>query len=101
MAPSLTASTALSMVAKPGHQHHTAARGDVAHVPQHVEPGDTRHAQVEQDEVGRPLPQLLHGVAAIHGGGHVESLGEGDGTDQRENGAVVVDDQQTGTGSVH
>ena len=64
---------------------------------QHFEAGDAGHPQIDQHQIGRPLAQLLHGVGAVDGRRDVEPFRQGDGADQRQDRAVVVDDEYSGT----
>ena len=82
------------MVAWPDISTTRQPRIDLADGSEHLEAGDAGHPQVEQHQIGGPPPQLLHRLRAVDRRGDVEPLGLGDGADQRQNRAVVVDDEQ-------
>jgi len=76
-------------------------RADGADAAQDLEPVHARHPQIEQHQAGRPLAEVRERADAVDRRGDVETLALRDGPDQRENGAVVVDDQQPRTLGLH
>ena len=84
-----------------GHQHDAGARIDLANRPQHVEPRDAGHPHVEQHEVGRPLLELSNGVVARRRRDDVEPFSQGDRAHQREDGAVVVCNEEAWALALH
>ena len=75
------------------HEHDTATMADIGDRPQHIEPGDTRHVQIEEHQIRRMGGQLTQRVLAADRGGDVEAFLERDRAYQRQNRAVVVDDE--------
>ena len=80
-----------------GHQHDAASGVDVPDRAQHLDAGDTRHAEVDQYQIHGTSPEVRQHLAAVDRGADLEPLGLCKGADQMKNGAVVVDDQQLRT----
>jgi hypothetical protein len=87
--------------AKPGHEHDLDPRAGIANRAEHLEAGDAGHAEVDQDELARTIPELLHGVFAAHRGGNVEAFSECNGADERQDRPVVVNNQEAWALSLH
>jgi hypothetical protein len=65
-------------------------------LPGHVKTADPWHHQIEQDEIGRFLPDTKEGVVAVLGGYDPESVATQVVADQLKYVGIVIDRQNAG-----
>ncbi len=74
---------------------------DIGDRSQDIEPGDAGHMKIEEHQIRGMRRELTQCFFAIDARGHVEAFLQGDGADQRQNRAVIVNDEQTWAWGLH